>query len=97
MGGSCEYQITCYFGEVKVILKGFSKDKSHEPNDWTAEFFQTFSEIVGVDLVAAVEYSRLEGFVSKDHNATFFGTYSKVRETYYLFLFSPDLLLQSYL
>ena len=41
--------------EVEAVLKGFKKDKSSGPDGWPVEFFLAFFELVGEDLVLAVE------------------------------------------
>ena len=41
--------------EVEAVLKGFNKDKSPGPDGWPVEFFLAFFDLVGEDLVLAVE------------------------------------------
>jgi hypothetical protein len=45
------------------ILKYFSKDKIPGPNGWTSEFFLSFFDLVGQDLLDCVEDSRVKGRV----------------------------------
>jgi hypothetical protein len=46
---------TCTREEVLEVLKIFSKEKSPGPNGWTVEFFLFFFELVGKDLLEAME------------------------------------------
>jgi len=59
--------------EVLEVLKGFTKDKSPGPDEWTVEFFLHFYEMVVKDLLEAVEESRLSGEVIGSLNSTFKG------------------------
>ena len=45
--------------EVELTLKYFSKDKSPGPNGWTSKFYLHFFELLGPELVVAIEYSSL--------------------------------------
>ena len=44
--------------EVEGALKGFKRDKSPDPDGWPIEFFLWFFDLVGKDLLGAVELSR---------------------------------------
>ena len=57
--------------EVEAVLRGFKKDKSLGPDGWPVEFFLAFFDLVGEDLVLAVEQSRLQGKVTGALNSTF--------------------------
>ena len=57
--------------EIKVILTKFQKEKSPGPDGWTMEFFLTFFDLVGEDLVLMIEESRTKGSISGNLNATF--------------------------
>ena len=57
--------------EVEAILKGFKKDKSPGPDGWPVEFFLAFFDLVGRDLVLAVEQARLLTKVTGALNSTF--------------------------
>jgi len=57
--------------EIKKVLEGFSKDKSPGLDGWTAEFFLNFFELVGEDILEAVQESRRKGSMSGALNSTF--------------------------
>ena len=57
--------------EILAVLKGFSKDKSPETDGWMVEFFLSFFDLVGDDLLEAVEESRRSGTVNRSLNSTF--------------------------
>jgi hypothetical protein len=57
--------------ELLGILKDFAKDKSPGPDGWTSEFFLSFFELVGQDLLDCVEDSRVKGKVLNSINSTF--------------------------
>jgi hypothetical protein len=57
--------------ELLKVLKGFAKDKSPGPDGWTVEFFLFFFDLVGPDLLAMVEDTRLRGEVCRPINSTF--------------------------
>jgi hypothetical protein len=44
--------------ELKSVLFHFKKEKSPGPDGWTVEFFTSFFDLVGEDLLALVEESR---------------------------------------
>ena len=57
--------------EVEAVLKGFKKDKSPGPDGWPVEFFLAFFDLVGEELVNAVEQAILYGRVTGAWNSTF--------------------------
>ena len=57
--------------EVEAVLRGFKKDRSHGPDGWPVEFFLAFFDLVGEDLVLAVEQAILHGKVTGALNSTF--------------------------
>ena len=57
--------------EIEGILKCFAKDKNLGPDGQTVEFFMAFFDIVGDEMLATIEQSITEGYVSKAYNATF--------------------------
>ena len=58
-------------GGIEATLKSFKRDKSPGPDGWPVEFFLAFFDILGKDLLDAVECSRLEGRVTPSLNSTF--------------------------
>ena len=65
------FLVSTTMDEVQDVIKGFKKDKSPGPDGWHVEFFLNFFELVGADLLGAVEQSRLGGKVSGALHATF--------------------------
>lgn len=57
--------------EIYSVLKRFAKDKSPGPDGWTSELFLEFFDIMGLDILAMVEETRLKGEVAGALNATF--------------------------
>lgn len=57
--------------EIEDILKGMQKDKIPGLDGWTVEFFQHFFDVLGDDLVAVVEESRVSGTICPPFNSTF--------------------------
>jgi hypothetical protein len=66
--------------EVEFIVNKMPKEKSPGPDGWTQELFRSFFDIMGKDLLWAVEESRVSGFISGALNATFFALIPKVRK-----------------
>jgi hypothetical protein len=64
--------------EIYEILRGFAKDKSLGPDGWTVEFFLSFFELVGHDLLDMVEETRIRGEVISSINSTFLALIPKV-------------------
>jgi hypothetical protein len=64
--------------ELWEVLKSFAKDKSPGLDGWTVEFFIHFFDLVGDDLLALVEDSRLRGSMINSLNATFLTLIPKV-------------------
>ena len=66
----------CFIEEVSLVeieeaLKSFKKDKSPGTNGWPVEFFLHFFELLGGDLLKAVECSRISGRITPSLNSTF--------------------------
>jgi hypothetical protein len=57
--------------ELLATLKGFTVSKSPGPDGWTVEFFLAFFDLLGNELLEAVEESRQKGRVVGALNATF--------------------------
>jgi hypothetical protein len=66
--------------EVEEIVSRMPKDKIPGPDGWTQELFQNFFDIMGEDLLRAVEESRCSGHILGALNATFFTLIPKVRK-----------------
>lgn len=45
-------------GELECTLKWFKKDKIPGPDGWPVEFYTTFLDFLGQDLLAVIEESR---------------------------------------
>ena len=58
-------------GEIVGALMTFKKDKIPGLNGWPMEFFLEFFDLMGGDLLNAVECSRLSGRVTPSLNSTF--------------------------
>ena len=57
--------------EIHSTLKVFKLSKSPGPDGWTVEFFLHFFDLMGPELLALVEESRLKGYVCGSLNSTF--------------------------
>jgi hypothetical protein len=57
--------------ELLGFRRGFAKEKSPGPNGWTVEFFLSFFELVGQDILDCVEDSRVRGKVINLINSNF--------------------------
>jgi len=69
-------QIT--LAEILSTLKGFIASKSLGPDGWTIEFFLAFFNLLGNELLEAIEESRRKGRVSGALNETFLYLISKI-------------------
>jgi len=68
------------FGELKVVLSMFKRDKSLWPEGWTIEIFIHYFDLVGGDLLEMVEEVRIKGIISDDLNSTFLALIPKVNK-----------------
>jgi hypothetical protein len=57
--------------ELQGVLGQFKKEKSPGPDGWTSEFFIFFFDLLGEDLLAMVEESRIQGSIMGGLNSTF--------------------------
>jgi hypothetical protein len=64
--------------EMESTIKILPKEKSPGPDGWTQELFLSFFDLLGKDLLSAVEESRIKGFIPGILNATFFTLIPKV-------------------
>jgi hypothetical protein len=55
----------CTLEELHQVLKGFKKEKSPGPDGWTVELYLHYFDLMGQDLLGAVEHSRISGSVNK--------------------------------
>ena len=64
--------------ELKSILFHCKREKSPGPDDWSVDFFIYFFDLVGEDLLAMVEESRILGKIIGGLNSTFLMLIPKV-------------------
>ena len=64
--------------EVEDVLKNFVKEKSVGLDGWIIELFQSFydvrcdfCDVMCKDILAIIEFSRLEGYAARALNSTF--------------------------
>ena len=69
---------SCHMNGVNYVLEGFAKDKISGPDDWMVEFFLFFFELLGEEILEAVEKSRRIGRVISAINSTFVALIPKV-------------------
>ena len=65
-------------GELEATMKCFSKDKSRGPDGWPMEFYNFFFELIGQDLLLAIEECQLSCRMSEFFNSTFLALFFKV-------------------
>lgn len=66
--------------EVETVIKGCARDKSLGPDRWTVEFIAAIFDLVGNELLAMVEETRLTGIIPGSLNATFLTFIPKVNK-----------------
>jgi hypothetical protein len=64
--------------ELKDTIDNMPKEKSPGLDGWTQELFHSFFDIMGLDLLRAVEESRTTGYIPGALNATFFALIPKI-------------------
>jgi hypothetical protein len=57
--------------ELQEVLYNFQKNKILGPDGWTVEFFLGFYDLIGKDLLQAVEETRKEGHIYSPINSNF--------------------------
>eukprot|EP00253_Pinus_taeda_P026822 PITA_26822 len=57
--------------ELESTIKWFKKEKSLGPDGWTIEFYATFFELLGEEILKVVEESRTTGSIYHAINSTF--------------------------
>eukprot|EP00253_Pinus_taeda_P009121 PITA_09121 len=58
-------------GEFEDTLKWFKNDKSHRPDGWLIEFYLSFFDILGNELLQIIEYCQTRGWLYDAFNLTF--------------------------
>jgi hypothetical protein len=64
--------------ELQDIVNKMPREKSPGPDGWSQELFSHFFDVMGEDLLNAVEESRITGFIPGALNATFFALIPKI-------------------
>jgi len=67
-----------FIEEIKLVLKSFVKDKSPGIDGWMVKFFLTFFDLIGNDVLEAVEDSRRSGSMVSSLNLTSIALIPKV-------------------
>jgi hypothetical protein len=67
--------------ELKDTINIMPKEKSPGPDGWTQELFHKFFDIMGMDLLKAVEESCSTGYIPGALNATFYALIPKISKT----------------
>jgi hypothetical protein len=75
--------------ELQDIVNKMPKEKSHGPDGWTRELFHNFFDIMGEDLLNAVEESRNTGFIPGVLNSTFYAVIPKINKPEHFSDFRP--------
>ena len=57
--------------EIEGALKSFKRDRSPGPDGWPVEFFIHFLDLLGKDLLSAIECARKSGRITPSLNSTF--------------------------
>ena len=57
--------------EIEGALRSFKNDRSPGPDGWPVEFFIHFFDLMGKDLLKAMEYARKSRRISPSLNSTF--------------------------
>lgn len=58
-------------GELEAVLKCFKKEKSLGSDGWSAEFYSSFFELIGDDLLQTIKECRKTGRLLDAFNSTF--------------------------
>ena len=67
-------------GEVEAVLKWFKKDNSPSSDGCPIEFYLTFFEVIGRDLLQVIEESWTIGRIYDGFNATFIALIPKTNK-----------------
>lgn len=76
-------------GELEITLKWFKRDKSPGPVGWPVEFYISFLDIVGPDLLAVIEESWTLGHIYAPVNSTYITLIPKTNSPSSFIYFRP--------
>ena len=68
---ACCFVENVSMSKIEGALRSFKKDKISGPNDWPVEFFLHFFDMLGRDLLKAMECSRMSRRITPSLNSTF--------------------------
>ena len=57
--------------EIEKALKSFKKDRNPGPDGWPVDFYLHFFDLLGLELLHAIEYARTSGYITPALNSTF--------------------------
>ena len=84
-------------GEIEGAFNTFKKDKSHGPDGWPVEIFLEFFDLIGRDLLNAMECSRVSRRVTPSLNSTFLSLIPKRINMSPLQILDPSLCVTLYI
>ena len=58
-------------GEIELSLKSFKKDRSPGPDGWPVEFYLNYFDLLGPDLLSAIDSTRVSSYIPPSLNSTF--------------------------
>ena len=58
-------------GEIELSLKSFKRDHSPGLDGWPMEFYLNYFDLLGPDLLTAIDSTRISGFIPPSLNSTF--------------------------
>jgi len=76
-------------GELESTFKWFKRDKSLGLDRWPVEFYLSFFDIIGLDLLVVVEESRILGRIHEPINSTLIALIPKMDSPLYFNDFRP--------
>jgi len=72
-----------------LVLKSFAKEKIHGQDGWTVEFFLSYFDLIGNDILEEVEESRRSRSMGRSLNASFLVLIPKVDKPFSFGDFRP--------
>ena len=75
--------------EVESALNSFKKDRSPGPDAWPAKFYLHFFDLLGNELLSAVDYARVSGCIPSSLNSTFLALIPKKENRFTFVDFRP--------